>query len=130
YRRFFPEYVHPQEGLRAKWSVKKLMIDHPARDMEGVRDATIATAGLTTNTTGWHADVILADDLVVPENAYTPEGRESVSKKASQFTSIRNAGGFTLACGTRYHPNDIYAVWKEQNYPVYNDEGEQIDLRP
>src|SRR5690606_2385322 len=59
-----------------------------------------------------------------------PEGRESVSKKASQFTSIRNAGGFTLACGTRYHPNDIYAVWKEQNYPIYNDEGEQIDLRP
>jgi predicted phage terminase large subunit-like protein len=128
FRRFFPEYIHPQDGLREKWNTKKMIIDHPAR--VGVRDATIATAGLTTNTTGWHADIILADDLVVPENAYTEDGREAVSKKASQFTSIRNAGGFTMACGTRYHPNDIYAVWKQQTYPIYNELGEQLDILP
>lgn len=130
YRRYYPEYIHPQEGLREKWSVKKLSIDHPERRLQGIRDATISTAGLTTNTTGWHADIVLADDLVVPENAYTPEGRETVSKKASQFTSIRNPGGFSMACGTRYHPNDVYAVWKEQSYPVYNEDGEQVDLKP
>lgn len=130
YRRFFPEYMNPSEGLREKWSAKKMSVDHKERRLQGIRDATISTAGLTTNTTGWHADIILADDLVVPENAYTEEGRESVSKKASQFTSIRNAGGFTMACGTRYHPSDIYAVWKEQTYPVYNDDGEQTDVLP
>ena len=90
----------------------------------------MATAGLTTNTTGWHADVIISDDIVVPENAYTTEGRDSVSKKASQFTSIRNAGGFTLACGTRYHPMDVYAVWKAQEYDIYNDEGEIVKATP
>lgn len=126
YKQFFPEYINPQEGLREKWSVKKMSVDHKARRDQGIRDATVATAGLTTNTTGWHADIIVADDLVVPENAYTEEGRESVSKKASQFTSIRNAGGFTMACGTRYHPNDVYSVWKDQVVPVYNDEGEMI----
>ena len=111
YTRYFPEYIHPQEGKREKWASKKMSVDHDKRKREGIRDATIATAGLTTNTTGWHADVIVADDLVVPENAYTEDGRESVVKKASQFTSIRNAGGFTMACGTRYHPADIYATW-------------------
>lgn len=126
YKQFFPEYINPQEGLREKWSVKKMSIDHKDRRDQGIRDATVATAGLTTNTTGWHADIIVADDLVVPENAYTEEGRESVSKKASQFTSIRNAGGFTMACGTRYHPNDVYAVWKEQVVPIYDDEGTMI----
>lgn len=130
YQRYFPEYINPQEGLREKWSVKKLSIDHEKRKLEGIRDATIATAGLTTNTTGWHADVIIADDLVVPENAYTEDGRESVLKKASQFTSIRNAGGFTIACGTRYHPSDIYATWKGQLFEVYNDEQEIIDRQP
>ncbi|AFE86218.1 DNA packaging enzyme (terminase) [Salinivibrio phage CW02] len=130
FQRYFPEYINPQEGLREKWSSTKITVDHPQRRKEGIRDATIATAGLTTNTTGWHADVIVADDLVVPENAYTEEGRESVSKKASQFTSIRNAGGFTMACGTRYHPSDIYAVWKEQTYEVYDDEGLLTDVRP
>lgn len=127
YQRFFPEYIHPQDGLRERWSTTTISIDHPERRKQGIRDATVSTAGLTTNTTGWHADVIVADDLVVPENAYTENGREDVSKKASQFTSIRNPGGFTMACGTRYHPNDIYATWKTQHYPIYNDEGEQID---
>ncbi len=126
YQRFFPEYIHPQEGKREKWSQTSISIDHARRKQEGVRDATIATAGLTTNTTGWHADIILADDLVVPENAYTEDGRESVLKKSSQFTSIRNAGGFTMACGTRYHPNDIYATWKTQEYDIFNEEDEVI----
>lgn len=130
YQRYFPEYINPQEGKREKWSQRKFSIDHMKRKTEGIRDATVATAGLTTNTTGWHADVIIADDLVVPENAYTAEGRDSVAKKSSQFTSIRNAGGFTLACGTRYHPSDVYATWKEQAYDIYNDEGEFIEKVP
>ena len=129
YQRYWPEYIHPQEGKRAKWSARKITIDHPQRKLEGVRDATISTAGLTTNTTGWHADVVLADDLVVPENAYTEEGRLAVSRKASQFTSIRNPGGLTLAAGTRYHPRDVYAVWKEQEYDVYDDDQNVIDRR-
>ena len=130
FQRYFPEYINPQEGLREKWSSTKLSVDHPKRREEGIRDATISTAGLTTNTTGWHADVVVADDLVVPENAYTTDGREAVSKKASQFTSIRNAGGFTMACGTRYHPVDIYDTWKNQVYDVFNDDFEIIDQAP
>lgn len=130
YQRYFPEYINPQEGLRERWSVKKLSIDHIQRKIEGIRDATVATAGLTTNTTGWHADIVVADDLVVPENAYTEDGREGVSKKASQFTSIRNAGGFTMACGTRYHPKDVYATWKAQEYDIYNSEEEVVTQKP
>lgn len=130
YQRYFPEYINPQEGKRERWSQRKFSIDHAKRRSEGIRDATVSTAGLTTNTTGWHADIIIADDLVVPENAYTEDGRESVMKKSSQFTSIRNAGGFTMACGTRYHPSDVYATWKQQEYDVYDDEGNIIDRKP
>lgn len=126
YARFFPEYVHPQEGKRERWNNAAISVDHIKRKIEGIRDATVSTAGLTTNTTGWHADIILADDLVVPENAYTEDGRDSVVRKSSQFTSIRNAGGFTLACGTRYHPSDIYATWKAQEYDIYSDDDESI----
>jgi phage terminase large subunit-like protein len=130
FMRYFPEYINPQEGKREKWSSTMISVDHEQRRKEGIRDATISTAGLTTNTTGWHADIIIADDLVVPENAYTEDGRESVSKKASQFTSIRNAGGLTMACGTRYHPVDIYDVWRNQLYDVYDDDGVMIDRKP
>lgn len=129
FKKYWPEYIHPDVGRREKWANNSIMVDHPKRKQEGIRDATIKIAGLTTNTTGWHADVICADDLVVPENAYTEEGRESVSKKSSQFTSIRNTGGFTIACGTRYHPADIYADWKESVYEDYDDEGDFIGKR-
>lgn len=130
YQRYFPEYINPQEGKREKWSATKLTIDHIRRKKEGIRDATVATAGLTTNTTGWHADIIIPDDLVVPENAYTEDGRLQVSRKSSQFTSIRNAGGFTLACGTRYHPKDVYSEWKEQTYDIYDNEGSKCGEKP
>lgn len=130
FKRYFPEYIHPQEALRERWSTTEIIIDHQERKKQTIRDATIITAGLTTNTTGWHADVIIADDLVVPENAYTEDGRESVVKKTSQFTSIRNAGGFTMACGTRYYPTDIYYTWANQKFDVYDDDGIKIDEHP
>jgi len=130
YQRFFPEYINPQEGKRERWSQRKLSVDHERRRKEGIRDATISTAGLTTNTTGWHADVVVADDLVVPENAYTEDGRDSVSKKSSQFTSIRNAGGFTMACGTRYHPSDIYQVWRDQKFEEFDEDFNVVGMAP
>lgn len=130
YQRYFPEYINPQEGKRERWSQRKFSIDHAKRRSEGIRDATVSTAGLTTNTTGWHADIIIADDLVVPENAYTEDGRDSVMKKSSQFTSIRNAGGFTMACGTRYHPSDVYATWRSQEYDFYDEEGNIQERKP
>ena len=129
FQRYFPEYLHPQEGKREQWSANAIMVDHIKRGKEGIRDSTIKVAGLTTNTTGWHSDIIVPDDIVVPENAYTQEGRDSVSKKGSQFTSIRNAGGFTMACGTRYHPSDVYDTWKKQVYDIYDENGDKVEER-
>ncbi len=128
YSRYFPDMVNPEEGQREKWAVSKIAVDHPQRRLESIRDWTVATAGLTTNTTGWHADVTVYDDIVVPDNAYTEDGRRRVANAASQVTSIRNAGGFTKACGTRYHPSDIYHIWKNQKMNVYDEETqEQVD---
>jgi len=35
-----------------------------------------------------------------------------------------------MACGTRYHPNDIYATWKSSLYPLYDDEGVMVGKAP
>lgn len=127
YTRYFPDMVNPEEGQREKWAVAKIAVDHPKRKAEGIRDWTVATAGLTTNTTGWHADIIVADDVVVPDNAYTEDGRKRVTNSMSQMTSIRNAGGFTKAAGTRYHPTDIYFTWKNQRVYTYNEETQELE---
>jgi len=130
YLRYWPEMVAPEEGKREKWATTAIAVDHPKRKEEGIRDFTVRTAGLTTNTTGWHAEVIVPDDVVVPDNAYTEEGRRKCASAMSQMASILNAGGLIKACGTRYHPADQYDTWKGQVVPVYDEDDEIIDEQP
>ena len=130
YKRYWPEMIKADEGKREKWSSVAISVDHPERKLEGVRDATVAIAGLTTNITGWHADAVVPDDVVVPENAYTEEGRRKCSAAMSQISSIKNAGGLIKACGTRYHPKDQYSLWKSQLEPIYDDNEELIGEQP
>lgn len=131
YTFYWPDMVHPEEGKREKWSTGAIAVDHPLRKGEGIRDMTIVAAGLTTNTTGLHADVIIADDVVVPDNAYTEEGRRKVSAAMSQMASILNTGGMVKACGTRYHPADQYSLWKEQTMPIFDiGSGEIVGEEP
>lgn len=129
YRRYWPEMVRKEESKREKWSNTEISVDHPKRRLEGVRDFTVVTAGLTTNTTGWHADVIVNDDIVVPGNAYTPGGRDLVADVTSQMASILNPGGIQKAVGTRYHPADQYFVWKNQMKQLRKD-GEVVSSIP
>ena len=130
YQRYWPEMINEEEGKREKWSTGAISVDHPKRKAEGVRDFTCVAAGLTTNTTGLHAEVVIADDVVVPDNAYTEEGRRKCSAAMSQMASILNTGGLVKACGTRYHPADQYSIWKDQIMPVFNEDGQQIDEKP
>jgi hypothetical protein len=127
YRRMWPNMINQDEGKREKWSTTKIAVDHPARKRHGTRDWTVASAGLTTNTTGWHADVIVADDVVVPENAYTEDGRKTTSDKMSQMSSILNPGGVFKACGTRYYPTDLYDEWLNATETIFNTKGEPMD---
>lgn len=130
YQRYWPEMIVPEEGKREKWATTAIAVDHPTRKEEGVRDYTIRTAGLTTNTTGWHADIIVPDDVVVPDNAYTADGRRKTAAAMSQMASILNTGGMIKACGTRYHAADQYSIWKGQVIPVFDDAGEILEEEP
>lgn len=124
YRRYWPEMIHPEEGKREKWSVAEICVDHPKRKQEGVRDATVKAVGLTSNFTGFHADVVILDDIVVPGNAYTEEGRDRVSSAYSQLASIENPGAIEWVVGTRYHPRDIYDMLINMKEVIYDENGD------
>lgn len=123
----WPELINPDEGKRSRWSMTEIEVDHPKRRVEGVRDPSVKAAGLTTNVTGFHADRVVLDDIVVPGNAYTEEGRTKVANLYSQLASIENPGAEEWVVGTRYHPSDIYATLLEMKEGIYDDEGELID---
>ncbi len=126
YQRYWPEMVNREELRRTRWTVSEIIVDHPKRKYEGVRDPSIRAVGLTANITGAHADRVYLDDIVVPNNAYTEEGRGKVEQMYSQLASIENTGASEVVVGTRYHPNDIYAKMIEMKEDLFNEEGEWI----
>lgn len=127
YRTLWPDMIHPEEGKRDTWNNNEIVVDHPRRKEEGVRDATVLAAGLTTNTTGLHCAVLMKDDVVVPDNAYTDEGRRKVAAATSQLASVLTTGGWEFVVGTRYHPRDHYNDLKEMKEEVYSDDGEVVE---
>ncbi len=127
YARYWPEMLTPDEGRREKWAVGEISVDHPKRKLEGIRDNTVMAVGLTTNTTGFHADVVILDDIVVPANAYTEDGRDKVAAAYSQLASIENPGALEWVVGTRYHPHDIYNTMIGLKVETFDEDGEVED---
>jgi len=130
YRRYWPDMIHPEEGKREKWTNAEIMVDHPLRKAEGVRDSTVFTAGLTTSITGLHCNVAVLDDVVVNENAYTREGRDKVESQYSLLASIETADAREWIVGTRYHPKDLYGTLIAATEDVVDEFGEVHDSRP
>ena len=124
YRRYWKDMIHEEEGKREKWAVAEIAVDHPKRKQEGIRDASVKAVGLTSNTTGFHADVVVLDDIVVPGNAYSEEGRGKVVAAYSQLASIENPGALEWVVGTRYHPRDIYDTMVNMKEQIFNEEGD------
>jgi len=123
YRLFWPEMIHPDEAKREKWAAAEIKVDHPMRKERGVRDATVLAKSIGSNTTGLHCDVLVLDDIVVPDNAYTEVGRKEVSASYSQFSSIANPGAVVKAVGTRYHPKDVYGIWLDTTSETFDEQG-------
>ena len=126
YRRYWPEHVNPDEGKRTRWTNSEIMLDHPLRRKENVRDPSVFTGGLTTSLTGLHCDIAVLDDVVVYENAYTGEGRNKVKSQYSLLSSIEGADAKEWVVGTRYHPADLYNDLLQMVEDQYDDKGEKV----
>ena len=126
YSRYWPDHVHPEDGKRTRWTNSEIMLDHPLRKAEKVRDPSVFTGGLTTSLTGMHCDIAVLDDIVVYENAYTGEGRNKVKSQYSLLSSIEGADAREWVVGTRYHPVDLYNDLLQMEEDLYDDEGNKI----
>jgi len=127
YKRYWPEMLESDIGKREKWAVTEICVDHKIRKDEGIRDSTVLAAGLTSNTTGFHADVVILDDIVVPANAYTEDGRSKVAALYSQLASIENPNAREWVVGTRYHPKDIYNTMINLKEVVESENDDELD---
>lgn len=126
YKRYWPDHVNADEGKRVRWTTSEIMLDHPLRKKENVRDPSIFTGGLTTSLTGMHCDIAVLDDVVVYENAYTGEGRNKVKSQYSLLSSIEGANAKEWVVGTRYHPADLYNDLMQMTEDQYDKDGNKV----
>jgi phage terminase large subunit-like protein len=130
YRRLWPNMINPDEGKREKWTETEICVDHPIRKEEGIRDSTVLACGITKTIAGVHVNHVFLDDLVVPQNAYTADGRAKVEALYSQLASIETTDSTETVVGTRYHPVDIYDQMINMKVPIYGDEDEIVGEEP
>lgn len=127
---YWPDLINQDEGKREKWTNSEIAVDHPLRKLEGIRDPTIYTGGLTTSLTGLHCDIACLDDIVVVENAYTEDGREKVRQQYSLLASIESANANEWVVGTRYHPKDLYNDLMKMEEEIFDKAGNIVDTKP
>lgn len=130
YKRYWPNMLLPDEAMREKWTEAEFSVDHPFRSSEGVRDATVLSAGLTTSVTGLHCDIAILDDIVVQENAYTEDGREKARQQYSLLASIEGTEAEEWVVGTRYHPDDLYSSMIEMVEDIIDKDGNVTSSTP
>ncbi len=126
YAKYWPEMINADENRRERWTADEIAVDHPERVREGIRDPSVKAVGLTSNFTGFHATNVKLDDIVVPNNAYTEDGRTKVANLVSQLASIKEPESIMDCVGTRYHAKDQYDTFLKQHYSIYNDDGEFV----
>lgn len=99
-----------------QWASDRFTIN---RDME-MRDPSVIAAGITGNITGSRADLIIYDDVEVPNTSDSEEKRKNLRCRLSESNFILSANGRQLYVGTPHTYFSIYA--KEPRYEGDEDE--------
>jgi len=107
------------------------------RDME-LRDPTMLSRGITSNITGARADMIIYDDVEVPNTSNTHEARLELRERLTESRFILTPQGTQIYVGTPHTYDTIYRTEKTDDcdafldgfsdfrVPILNDDNESV----
>ena len=107
-----PELSHlrPRNGQRDS----KIQFDiGPARDS---KDPSVKSVGITGQITGTRADLIVADDIEVPNNSLTQQQRDKLAELVKELDAILKPGGDIVYLGTPQTEMSLYTKLQERGY--------------
>lgn len=97
-----------------KWTANEMIVSR-REPPGGLKDPTIGIVGLNTNVPSKRADVIILDDIVSMDNAYSPVQRNKTERFVMQtLFPILVPGGRRIVVGSRWDPRDLYNVIAER----------------
>ncbi len=105
---------HPlTDGLKParadQWAADQFTVN---RDAE-LRDPSMLARGVEANVTGSRADVVICDDVEVPNTCNTAPKREDLRQRLDEIDYVLVPGGLQLYVGTPHTFDTIYATGKD-----------------
>lgn len=106
------QHLKPQEGQRdsvISFDVGPAQPDH---------SPSVKSVGITGQITGSRADILIADDVEVPNNSATQMMRDKLSEAVKEFDAILKPGGRIIYLGTPQTEMSLYNQLPERGYEV------------
>lgn len=106
------QHLAPQDGQRDSviaFDVGPATPDH---------SPSVKSVGITGQITGSRADVLIADDVEVPNNSATQMMRDKLSEAVKEFDAILKPGGRIIYLGTPQTEMSLYNQLPERGYEV------------
>ena len=97
------QFLKPESA--DQWASDRFTV---TRDKE-LRDPSMMAKGVSTNITGSRADLILFDDVEVPNTCSSLEKRLDLRQRLVEANFVLVAGGAQIYVGTPHHYHSIYA---------------------
>lgn len=79
---------------------------------------SVKSLGITSQIAGSRADVLIADDVEVPNNSDTQLKRDKLSEAIKEFDAVLKPGGRIIYLGTPQSEQSIYNLLPERGYTV------------
>ena len=89
---------------KKEWAAGRITINRPV----GIREPSVVCQGIHGNITGARADLIICDDVEVPNTCNTQQKREMLRERLRELDFILSPGGAMIYIGTPHTMDTIY----------------------
>ncbi len=94
------------------------------RRMLELRDPSMIAKGVCANITGSRADIVICDDVEVPNTCDSVEKREDLRNRLAEMIYVLTACGTQLYVGTPHH---FYSIYAREGRPEIGEDGPFLD---
>ena len=94
--------------IKKEWAADRLTINRPI----GIREPSVICQGVNGNITGKRADLIICDDVEVPNTSNTSQKRAALRERLRELDFILSPAGTMIYIGT---PHTADSIYKTQN---------------
>ncbi len=90
--------------VKKEWGTHKITVKRPV----GIREPSVICQGISGNITGMRADLIICDDVEVPNTCNTQQKRNNLRERLRELDFILSPNGTMIYIGTPHTQNTIY----------------------